>query len=228
MSKPVPLDEFLSAQSAGFTATIEAIPDKPKYVKVTPFRDGGGCGCSASVELPREAVRSVTGTGKFHFCCGKRLEIAIVEFAKDASVPVADLLKPKEPAHDHEHDHAHGHDHRHQHGPEGGWHHGPRGHREHMGGPEGYAAYGEHSPYGAPAFGRSGFGDGPPPPPRGPDGRPTALIGRWRIPWSRCSVSCIEVCTRTCGPTGWDCCAWETRCAVNCDGPYWDPLPTLF
>jgi hypothetical protein len=45
-----------------------------------------------------------------------------------------------------------------------------------------------------------------------------ALVGRWHIPWTRCEVSCIEVCTRFCAPTGWDCCGWETRCAVTCDG----------
>jgi hypothetical protein len=45
-----------------------------------------------------------------------------------------------------------------------------------------------------------------------------ALVGRWSIPWTRCEVNCIEVCTRFCAPTGWDCCGWETRCALSCDG----------
>jgi hypothetical protein len=45
-----------------------------------------------------------------------------------------------------------------------------------------------------------------------------ALVGRWNIPWSNCEVVCIEVCTRFCHPTGWDCCGWETRCALNCSG----------
>jgi hypothetical protein len=45
-----------------------------------------------------------------------------------------------------------------------------------------------------------------------------ALVGRWSIPWTRCELSCIEVCTRFCHPTGWACCKWETRCAINCDG----------
>lgn len=40
-----------------------------------------------------------------------------------------------------------------------------------------------------------------------------ALVGRWTI--FGCQVSCIEVCTRLCRPTGWDCCQWETRCAVD-------------
>lgn len=46
----------------------------------------------------------------------------------------------------------------------------------------------------------------------------SALIGRWHIPWTNCDVSCIEVCTRFCAPTGWDCCGWETRCVLNCSG----------
>lgn len=45
-----------------------------------------------------------------------------------------------------------------------------------------------------------------------------ALIGRWPIPWTGCEFVCIEVCTRFCGDTGWDCCGWETRCALNCSG----------
>jgi hypothetical protein len=44
-----------------------------------------------------------------------------------------------------------------------------------------------------------------------------ALVGRWPIPWTNCEVECIEVCTGFCGPTGWDCCQWETRCALSCD-----------
>ena len=50
------------------------------------------------------------------------------------------------------------------------------------------------------------------------DGVTPALVGRWHIPWTRCEVNCIEVCTRFCAPTGWDCCGWETRCALSCDG----------
>ncbi len=45
-----------------------------------------------------------------------------------------------------------------------------------------------------------------------------ALVGRWHIPWTNCDVECIEVCVRFCGPEGWDCCGWETRCALNCSG----------
>ena len=45
-----------------------------------------------------------------------------------------------------------------------------------------------------------------------------ALVGRWHVPFTDCEINCIEVCTRFCAPTGWDCCGWETRCAVSCSG----------
>jgi hypothetical protein len=41
----------------------------------------------------------------------------------------------------------------------------------------------------------------------------SAVVGHWSI--FGCQVSCIEVCTKFCRPTGWDCCKWETRCAVD-------------
>ena len=41
-----------------------------------------------------------------------------------------------------------------------------------------------------------------------------ALKGRWTI--FGCTVTCIEVCTEFCRPTGWDCCKWETRCNWDC------------
>ena len=50
-----------------------------------------------------------------------------------------------------------------------------------------------------------------------------ALVGRWDLS-TRCQFACIEVCTRFCHPTGWDCCQWETRCALSCDG---EPIITL-
>jgi hypothetical protein len=91
------LDEFLesqnSASDAGFTAVIEAIPDRPEDVKVTPFVDEHGCGCDSSLELPKTMIESVTPTGKFHLCCGKRLEVVVVEFTENAAIPVADLMR---------------------------------------------------------------------------------------------------------------------------------------
>jgi hypothetical protein len=41
---------------------------------------------------------------------------------------------------------------------------------------------------------------------------------RWHIPWTNCELNCIQVCTRFCSDTGWDCCGWETRCAISCPG----------
>jgi hypothetical protein len=42
-----------------------------------------------------------------------------------------------------------------------------------------------------------------------------ALVGRWSL--GGCEVTCIEVCTGFCRPTGWECCNWETRCSLKCE-----------
>jgi hypothetical protein len=191
------LDEFLEAQGRGVTVTLQAIPDRPDLVRVTPHHGRGGCGCGSSFDLPRTMIVGVKGTGTHHFCCGKRLEVAIVEFAEDAAVPVAELMKPRTQHHRHRH------------------RRGPRRHGR-SGEPDARGMVGRRRAWGT--------GDSGPRPVGPPGGGPVALVGRWRIPWTRCTVSCIEVCTRFCGPTGWDCCGWETRCAVNCDGPYYDPF----
>lgn len=179
MNTSTNLDEFLKSQSSGFTATLEAVPDKPTAVKVTPFRDEHGCGCSSSFELARSMIRSVTPTGKFHFCCGKRLEVVVVEFTENASVPVADLINrgehPNQPMHAAPHHH------------HAGGHSVPR----------------DCHPFQA----RAGL-----------SGASASLVGRWPIPWTPCTLTCIEVCTEFCSDTGWDCCRWETRCGINCNG----------
>jgi hypothetical protein len=193
MSTPVKLDDFLKSQSSGYTATLEPIPEKPTEVKVTPYRDDLGCACSSSFELSRNMIRSVTPTGKYHFCCGKRLEVAVVEFTENASVSVADLMKRIE--HPDEHTHA---------APP----HLPGGNfiplraadnRSQLS--SGFLGRPLHAADSRSRLG-SGLGSG--------------LVGRWPIPGTGCEVVCIEVCTQFCGPTGWDCCQWETRCGLNC------------
>ena len=195
MSEPIQLDEFLTSQSSdtsGFTATLEPIDDKPSAVRVTPYREDRGCGCASSFELPKEMIESVVPTSRYHYCCGKRLEVVVVNFTDNAAVPVAELMKPMDRS---------GGDH-HAHGP----------------GPGSGSASGF-------SLSRVAGTDTPPPrPPGGVGGQPSALVGRWNIPWTRCELVCIEVCTRFCNPWGWDCCAWETRCVVNCPGgsfPVW-------
>ena len=181
MTTPMPLEEFLKSQGSGFTATLEPVPDKPAMVRVTPFRDDHGCGCSSGFELAKRMIRSVIPTGKHHFCCGKRLEVAVIEFTEDASVPVADLISRAErPTHTGPHPHA-------------------EAHQARVGG----------RPFPArTAAGRSAAHP--------------ALVGRWPIPFTNCELECIEVCTEFCSDTGWDCCGWETRCVINCDGiPVW-------
>lgn len=93
MNTPISLDELLESQSPSFTATLEPISEKPTDVKVMPYRDDYRSGCSSSFELPGSMIRSIIPTGKYHYCCGKRLEVAIVELTEDASAPVAHFMK---------------------------------------------------------------------------------------------------------------------------------------
>jgi hypothetical protein len=193
MTKPISLDDFLEAQGKGITATLEACADKSTHIKLTPWHGEGRCGCSSSIELPREAIASIVPTGKFVFCCGKRLEVAVVELNDKATISIGDLLKQKEQPMPH--------------GP------GEPGHRVGHGHGGGYSAlHGPAMPPSVPQTGRRAASS-------------MGLIGRWRLPWTRCTVSCIEVCTRFCSDTGWDCCEWETRCAIDdCAGPIFDPF----
>ena len=50
------------------------------------------------------------------------------------------------------------------------------------------------------------------------EGRVSPAFKAWWQLGDRCQFVCIEVCTRFCHPTGWDCCQWETRCALSCVG----------
>ena len=191
MSDSMKLDEFLSSQSSqseAFTATVEPIADNATNVKITPYQEGRGCGCSSSFTLAKKMIRSVKPTGNFHRCCGKRLEIVEIEFEENASVPVSDLMKRASRT--------------------GGEAHTGMPHAgipyQMMGGGQFPAQMpgGQLPPREARAAGRGGAG----------------LVGRWPIPWTPCHVTCIEVCTRFCSDTGWDCCQWETRCGIGCDG----------
>ena len=186
------LEEFLESQSSTsasdshFTATLEPVPEKPAEIKVTPFREDQGCGCASSFELPKAMIHAVTPTGKFHFCCGKRLEVVVVEFTEHASIPVAELMRRSLRRDDHPHVH-------------GG---SPFPPAFAMGG--GHGGYGGHGMPPRAALSRSRAGAG--------------IVGRFPIPWTPCTINCIEVCTEFCSDVGWDCCQWETRCAIDCSG----------
>lgn len=190
MSDPMKLDEFLSSQSSrseAFTATVEPIKDNTAEVKITPFQEGRGCGCSSSFTLKKEMIRSVAPTGNFHRCCGKRLEIVEIEFAENASVPVADLMKRAAQSRSEAH-----------------------AATPHEGIPYGMTGgnFGQQMPGGQMPL-REGRATGR----RGP-----GIHGSWPIPWTPCKINCIDACVRFCSDTGYDCCEYETRCAIVCDG----------
>jgi hypothetical protein len=94
MNKPMKIDEFLSSQGSGYTAILERIPGKDTHVKITPYRGGSNCACAASFSLAKHFIESVTPTDTSYFYCGKRLEVVLVTFAKDASIPVTEVFEP--------------------------------------------------------------------------------------------------------------------------------------
>jgi hypothetical protein len=51
--KDISLEELLAEQSKIVTfATIEAVPEKADFVKVTPWTLGRGCMCRFALEVP--------------------------------------------------------------------------------------------------------------------------------------------------------------------------------
>lgn len=92
--EPLTLDELLERQESGpgsLLATVEAVPDRPEHVRVTPFRGDGGCRCSQALVLPRSVVGAVTPTGQEHRCCrGGRLLVVELEVTDPT---VAEILR---------------------------------------------------------------------------------------------------------------------------------------
>ncbi|MCG5220153.1 hypothetical protein [Streptosporangium sp. KLBMP 9127] len=80
--EPISLDELLTHQDeASSLSTIEAVPDDPDRVMITPFTPGLGCLCSHAFSVPKETIDSVTTTDKVKDCCGKMLMVVEISFA---------------------------------------------------------------------------------------------------------------------------------------------------
>ena len=87
------LEELLSAQTkSGFRATVEAIPEKPDLVKITPWSEGVGCLCHLAMNLSKSSVEGVTPTRDTHVCCGKTLKVVELHLKKGATMQVEDLF----------------------------------------------------------------------------------------------------------------------------------------
>ena len=79
------LDDFLSEQAKGeLVGTLEAVGGNADKIKFTPWRPGAGCQCSASLELPKTAIASVSPTGDVHHCCGKALKVVEIDLDESA------------------------------------------------------------------------------------------------------------------------------------------------
>ena len=80
--EPISLDELLTRQErAGTVCTIEAVPDKPDRVRITPFVSGPGCSCSHGMTVPKDVIESVTTTDDTKDCCGRKLTVVEVSYA---------------------------------------------------------------------------------------------------------------------------------------------------
>jgi len=51
-------------------------------VKITPWVHGN-CNCYAALLVPKSSIASITSTGDQHFCCGRILRIADIEFREE-------------------------------------------------------------------------------------------------------------------------------------------------
>jgi hypothetical protein len=86
------VDEFLTAQATSLRlrGTLEPGPDASS-VKITPWSARGDCGCDASLSVPKDCIKAVVPTGEQHFCCGKLLLVADVEFKPEGREQYARL-----------------------------------------------------------------------------------------------------------------------------------------
>lgn len=71
---------------------MEAVPDKPDQVKMTPWQPQQGCLCHLSLVLPKSAIESVTPTGQKHPCCGKVLLVVEVKFKEGATLELRTIF----------------------------------------------------------------------------------------------------------------------------------------
>lgn len=91
--REVSLDELLADQTKVVRlATVEAIPDKPEMVRVTPWILGRGCACQSALVIPKQAIGKLFSTEHRHNCCGKVLQVVEIEFKEGSSVSVADIF----------------------------------------------------------------------------------------------------------------------------------------
>jgi hypothetical protein len=88
------LDELLARQdSGGNLATVESITDDPDNVKITPWRQDGGCLCHLALTVPKNTIESVEPTDQRHFCCNKVLYVVELQFKKGGSIALNDLFR---------------------------------------------------------------------------------------------------------------------------------------
>jgi hypothetical protein len=90
------VDDFLASQSEqghDFLATVEAVPDDPGVVKLTPWLPLVGCLCQYLLDIPKDRIESLEPTENRHTCCGKVLRVARVQFREGARIGLDQLFE---------------------------------------------------------------------------------------------------------------------------------------
>jgi hypothetical protein len=92
-SADVTVEQLLEIQKREtLLATLEAVPEKPNLVKVTPWFPGRGCACSSSLVVEKRSIKKLTRTGRRHFCCGKLLTVVEVEIDGKAVISLSEVF----------------------------------------------------------------------------------------------------------------------------------------
>ena len=91
--KDIGLEELLAEQSKIVTlATVEALPEKADFVKVTPWTLGRECTCHLGLEVPKSDIAKVVLTKYGYSCCGNALNVFQVEFPEISVLPTASVF----------------------------------------------------------------------------------------------------------------------------------------
>ncbi|MGF7182989.1 hypothetical protein HDF11_004518 [Tunturiibacter psychrotolerans] len=93
MSKLMNVEELIASQLESVnTATVEAIDDKPAFVRVTPWTRSSGCLCHLALDIRKSLVAGVSPTGDTHVCCGKTLKVVELHFKQGETIAINDVF----------------------------------------------------------------------------------------------------------------------------------------
>jgi hypothetical protein len=80
-----------NSNSSAVLAIIELDEQNKDNVTVSPWNKNG-CNCNGNFSIAKTLIESVEKTSETHYCCGKTHTIVKINFTKDASIKMDDLL----------------------------------------------------------------------------------------------------------------------------------------